>query len=154
MIGFLLFIHVVICILLVMVILLQSSKGSGLAGAFGGGGGAGAVFGGRGAATFLSKVTTVLAILFMLSNIGHSMISKRSSAPKSLIQQEATKGRGISPASALPAIPGAVPQTPEVQPGEIQTTQPEASSTVPKQDESQVKDNPVSNNKSSEKKPK
>jgi len=135
MIGFLLFVHIVICILLVMVILLQSSKGSGLAGAFGGGGGAGAVFGGRGAATFLSKVTTVLAILFMLSNIGHSLISKRSSAPKSLIQQEAEKGRGISPASSLPAIPGAVPQTPEAQPGENQTTQPEVPpSTVPKQE--------------------
>ena len=129
MIGFLLFIHVVICILLVMVILLQSSKGSGLAGAFGGGGGAGAVFGGRGAATFLSKVTTTLAILFMLSNIGHSIISKRSSAPKSLIQQEAEKGRGISPASALPAIP-----TTEEQPGEIQTTQPETPPLVPKQE--------------------
>lgn len=127
MIGFLLFIHVVICILLVMVILLQSSKGSGLAGAFGGGGGAGAVFGGRGAATFLSKVTTALAILFMLSNIGHSIISKRSSAPKSLIQQEAAKG----PASVLPAIPGAVPQTPETLPGEIQTTQPETPPPVP-----------------------
>lgn len=134
MIGFLLFIHVVICVLLVMVILLQSSKGSGLAGAFGGGGGAGAVFGGRGAATFLSKVTTALAILFMLSNIGHSIISKRSSAPKSLIQQEAEKGRGISPASALPSIPGAVPQIPEVQPGEIQTTQPETPPPVPKQE--------------------
>ena len=135
MIGFLLFIHVVVCILLIMVILLQSSKGSGLAGAFGGGGGAGAVFGGRGAATFLSKVTTVLAILFMLSNIGHSVISKRSSAPKSLIQQEAAKGRGTSPASALPAIPGAVQQTPEAQQGELQTTQPEVPpSTVPKQE--------------------
>ncbi|MEW6412615.1 MAG: preprotein translocase subunit SecG [Candidatus Zixiibacteriota bacterium] len=62
--------HVITCIALVLVVLLQSSKGEGLAGsAFGGGGGgmAGAVFGGRGAATFLSKATTVLAILFMFN---------------------------------------------------------------------------------------
>ncbi len=62
--------HIITCIALVLVVLLQSSKGEGLAGsAFGGGGGgmAGAVFGGRGAATFLSKATTALAILFMLN---------------------------------------------------------------------------------------
>jgi preprotein translocase subunit SecG len=62
--------HVITCIGLVLVVLLQSSKGEGLAGsAFGGGGGglSGAVFGGRGAATFLSKATTVLAIVFMFN---------------------------------------------------------------------------------------
>ena len=131
MIGFLILIHIGICVLLIIVILLQSSKGSGLAGAFGGSGGAGAVFGGRGAATFLSKFTAVLAILFMLSNIGHSIISSRSSASKSLIQQEAEKGRRISPASTLPSIPGAVPQTPETQSDETQTTQPEESPSAP-----------------------
>ena len=60
--------HVIICIALVLVVLLQSSKGEGLAGsAFGGGGISGAVFGGRGAATFLSKATSVLAVVFMLN---------------------------------------------------------------------------------------
>ncbi len=61
--------HVAICTGLVLVVLMQSSKGEGLAGtALGGGGGmAGAVFGGRGAASFLSRATTVLAIVFMLN---------------------------------------------------------------------------------------
>lgn len=61
--------HVVICTGLVLVVLMQSSKGEGLAGtALGGGGGmAGAVFGGRGAASFLSKATTTLAVVFMLN---------------------------------------------------------------------------------------
>ncbi len=60
--------HVIVCIALVLVVLMQSSKGEGLAGgtAFGGAV-SGAVFGGRGAATFLSKATTVLAILFMIN---------------------------------------------------------------------------------------
>ena len=61
--------HVIVCVALVVVVLMQSSKGEGLAGsAFGGGGGVGqAVFGGRGAASFLSKATTVLAIVFMVN---------------------------------------------------------------------------------------
>ena len=60
--------HTIVCILLVIVVLMQSAKGEGLAGAFGGGGGlSGAVFGGRGAATFLSKATTVLAIVFFVN---------------------------------------------------------------------------------------
>lgn len=65
----LLLIHILICIGLALSILLQSSKGGGLAGVFGGGGGGGAmgsVFGGRGVASFLSKLTTGLAIAFFI----------------------------------------------------------------------------------------
>lgn len=73
MLGILLILHVFICIALILTVLMQSSKGGagGLGGMFGGAGGglSGAVFGGRGAATFLSKATTTLAIAFMLSCI-------------------------------------------------------------------------------------
>ncbi len=60
--------HVIICIALVIVVLMQSSKGEGLAGgtAFGGAV-SNAVFGGRGAASFLSKATTVLAVVFFVN---------------------------------------------------------------------------------------
>lgn len=60
--------HVLTCVALILVVLMQSAKGEGLAGgtAFGGGV-SNAVFGGRGAASFLSKATTVLAILFMVN---------------------------------------------------------------------------------------
>lgn len=72
--------HVIVCIALVLVVLLQSSKGEGLAGsAFGGGGGiSGAVFGGRGAASFLSRATTILAVLFMLNCLGLAYLSAGS----------------------------------------------------------------------------
>ncbi len=60
------FLHSVVCVLLVAVVLLQKSKGDGLSGAFGGGGALTASFGNRGAASLLSKATTVLAVLFML----------------------------------------------------------------------------------------
>ena len=67
--GFLIILHVIISAGLVLVILMQSSKGEGLASAFGGGSITGAVFGGRGAASFLSRATTVLAIAFFLSSL-------------------------------------------------------------------------------------
>jgi preprotein translocase subunit SecG len=63
--GFLLVINIIVCILLVIVILMQSSKGGGLAGSFGGGN-MGAVFGVRRTADFLSKITTILAIVFVV----------------------------------------------------------------------------------------
>ncbi len=73
--------HTIICILLVVVVLMQSAKGEGLAGAFGGGGTGltGAVFGGRGAASFLSKATTVLAIVFMVNCGGLAFLSSSGS---------------------------------------------------------------------------
>jgi len=70
------FIHVLACILLIGVVLMQKSKGDGLSGAFGGGGALTASFGTRGAATLLSKLTTVLAIVFMLSSFFLALISK------------------------------------------------------------------------------
>ncbi|MCK5785394.1 MAG: preprotein translocase subunit SecG [Candidatus Sabulitectum sp.] len=62
------FLHSVICVLLVAVVLLQKSKGDGLSGAFGGGGALTASFGNRGAASLLSKATTILAVLFMVAS--------------------------------------------------------------------------------------
>jgi preprotein translocase subunit SecG len=71
--------HIIVCFALVGVVLMQSSKGGGLAGsAFGGGGGSGlggAVFGGRGAASFLSKATSVLAVVFMLNCLALAYMS-------------------------------------------------------------------------------
>ncbi len=91
----LIMIHVLICVALIIVVLMQSAKGEGLAGAFGGGGGiSGAVFGGRGAASFLSKATTVLAVVFMVSCLGLSLMSAGrgaavASTTESTVTQEA-----------------------------------------------------------------
>jgi len=68
--SILLVLHIFISLGLIISVLMQSAKGEGLAGAFGGSGGvSGAVFGGRGAASFLSRATTVLAVAFMFSCI-------------------------------------------------------------------------------------
>ena len=63
-------IHIVVSILLIVVVLLQPGKGGDLGSVFGGGGGSSeSVFGAAGAVPFLSKVTRVLAILFLLSSL-------------------------------------------------------------------------------------
>lgn len=89
----LLTIHILICVALIIVVLLQSSKGEGLAGAFGGGGITGAVFGGRGAASFLSKSTSVLAIVYMVSCLGLSFLSssQRSASTTTEVKSAVTE---------------------------------------------------------------
>jgi preprotein translocase subunit SecG len=90
--GILLILHIAISIGLIIVILLQSSKGEGLAGAFGGSGITGAVFGGRGAATFLSKATSVTAIAFFLSCLALTTLFPGGAGSGSgTVQREAQK---------------------------------------------------------------
>lgn len=122
MIVFLTLLHVLICIGLIMTVLMQSAKGEGLAGAFGGSGITGAVFGGRGAATFLSKATTVLAIAFFLSCMLLSFLSPVTGGggrESSAIQREAQRRttEGTAPATSVPGTaPQEQPQTSAEQP--------------------------------------
>jgi preprotein translocase subunit SecG len=102
---FLIIIHFIVTILLMVVILLQSSKGGGLAGVFGGGGAMGTVFGGRGVASFLSKVTTVLATIFLVLALLISYIDKGKAVDQSIVAEEMRKRRESSPASMLPTVP-------------------------------------------------
>jgi preprotein translocase subunit SecG len=120
--------HVLVCIVLILAVLLQSGKGGGLSSAFGGAGPgamASTMFGGRGATTFLTRATIVLASLYMLIVIGLNLMPVGSQGPRSVIREEALKNQQASPAQGLPAVPGqqqpAAPQpvTPQpVTPGE------------------------------------
>jgi preprotein translocase subunit SecG len=93
---FLIIVHVVVSAILILVILLQAGKGGGLGGAFGGS--TQAVFGGRGAQTFLGKVTSAAAAVFMLTSLSLSYLSTRSG---SVVKEAPTP---IAPAQ-LPAAP-------------------------------------------------
>lgn len=62
-------IHLLVSILLIVVVLLQPGKSGDLGSVFGGGGSSESVFGASGAVPFLSKVTRVLAVLFLLSSL-------------------------------------------------------------------------------------
>jgi preprotein translocase subunit SecG len=72
-----LLVHIIVCIFLIIVVLLQSGKAADLAGAFGGMGSQTA-FGPRGSATLLSKATTVSAVLFMITSLSLSILATRN----------------------------------------------------------------------------
>jgi preprotein translocase subunit SecG len=77
-------IHVIVCLFLIGVVLLQQGKSADLAGAFGGQGSQTA-FGPRGAANLLTKLTTYAAILFMLLSIGLTILLSRNSGDRSVL---------------------------------------------------------------------
>jgi len=74
---FILIIHIVASLMLVAVILLQAGKGGGLAETFGGGGGSQTTIFGQKATTFLTKATTVSAILFLCTSLSLAFLSSR-----------------------------------------------------------------------------
>lgn len=116
MVTLLTFVYVVVCVSLIISVLLQSSKGEGLAGAFGGGGLSGAVFGGRGAANFLSRATTVLAIMFMVLAVMLSFLGPGSTAPVgvSAVQKASQQSQQSVPATDVPGTEPANPTTNEL----------------------------------------
>src|SRR3954469_16681212 len=113
MLTFFTIIHVVLCIFMVFVILLQPGKDAGMGAALGGGA-ATSAFGGRGAVTFLSKVTAICAGLFFLTSLGLSFVGLRSSVAGRIAAEAAAKqqapaaapGTGTTPAPAAPAAEG------------------------------------------------
>ena len=70
----LIIIHIVVCIALIMIVLLQTGKGADMGAAFGGGSSQ-TLFGSTGASTFLSKATTGAAIVFMVTSLALAYIS-------------------------------------------------------------------------------
>ena len=80
----LIIVHVIVCVALIMIVLLQTGKGADMGAAFGGGGSQ-TLFGSTGASTFLSKATTGAAIIFMLTSLALAYISSHRTAD-SIIQ--------------------------------------------------------------------
>jgi preprotein translocase subunit SecG len=98
-------VHVIVCLFLIIVILLQSGKAADLAGAFGGMGSQTA-FGPRGSATLLSKATTISTVVFMLTSISLSIIATRSAGVSSTgTALERHPTRTSVPATPAPATP-------------------------------------------------
>ena len=112
--------HVIVCLFLVIVVLLQSGKAADLAGAFGGMGSQTA-FGPRGAATVLSKATTISAVLFMVTSLSLSVIHTRQGGGTvgSSVLDKAPAATQPAPKAATPAPAAPATQTPEKPNGPI-----------------------------------
>jgi len=110
------FIHVIVCLFLVGVVLLQSGSSADLAAAFGGGLGSQTAFGPRAGANLLTKLTTWAAVIFMLTSFtlailstrggehgGGSVLNEKTSAPVKTAP---------APAQSAPAAPAPAPAAP------------------------------------------
>ena len=121
-----LLIHIVVCIFLIIVVLLQSGKAADLAGAFGGMGSQ-TTFGPRGSATLLSRATTVSAVLFMLTSLSLSILATRNAGLGTTVL-EATPA-GSAPVKGAP-IPGKGAPVQVQVPGQPTTAAPSGGNSV------------------------
>ena len=104
----LIIIHVIVCIALIMIILLQSGKGADMGAAFGGGSSQ-TLFGSTGASGFLGKATTVAVIVFMLTSLSLAYISSHRIGDSVVMEQKAPAEKQSAPAApekSAPSKPG------------------------------------------------
>jgi preprotein translocase subunit SecG len=116
------------CLVLMIVVLLQSGKAADLAGAFGGAGSQTA-FGPRGAATVLSQATTWCAVMFMICSLAMVVRVDRSVEQGGSILQQFSKPAPTKPATNTPAP--ATPAPTNQQPAAPQSSTPQPSPTTP-----------------------
>lgn len=104
--------HVLVCVFLILVVLLQTGRGSDIGAVFGGGGSQ-ALFGSAGPGTFLGKLTAAVAIIFMLTSLSlAARIFQR--APSSIMEEAAPKATQEAPATVPQEAPTApTPTAPE-----------------------------------------
>ena len=108
--GFIIGIHLIVCIVMVLVIIFQSSKGAEMGAVFGGGASQTA-FGSAGPQDFLEKVTIVCAVIFMLTSLVLAYMSATKTSR--LVEEPAPIEQPIQPTQQQPA-----PQAPVAPAGE------------------------------------
>jgi preprotein translocase subunit SecG len=116
-----LIVHIIVCLFLVIVVLLQSGKAADLAGAFGGMGSQTA-FGPRGSATLLSKATTISAALFMVTSLSLSILATRNAGLATTVLEG-------EPAKSIPVKTVPQPAPPQGKTIEVPLPKPDASNT-------------------------
>jgi preprotein translocase subunit SecG len=119
-------VHVAVCLILILAVLLQSGKAADLAGAFGGAGSQ-TEFGARSQATLLSKVTTISAIIFMLTSLGLWILSAKGTS--SVVGNEKAPVETTAPAPSAPAKPEPKKQEEAQKPGQKTEAQKPAAAT-------------------------
>lgn len=121
--AFIILVHVIVCIALILIVLLQTGKGSDMGAAFGGGASQ-TLFGSSGASSFLTKLTTGAAIVFMLTSLSLAYLSSRRPTASVMsdvvpITQEAQQTKQapaetpVQTESTAPAAPEPAPEPAE-----------------------------------------
>lgn len=116
MVTLLVIVHILVCFFLIAIVLLQGGKGAEIGAVFGGS--SQTLFGSRGAATFLSKLTTIAAILFMITSLTLAVVTARKgSVVKETPVSEEKRSIPVTPGPAQAPAQSQAPQ---------QSTQPSA----------------------------
>ena len=93
--SFLVLMHILVCVGLILVVLFQAGKGAGLGNLFGGGGGD-QLFSAPSGTAFIKKVTTGMAIIFIITSVSLTLLSTRRSQ-RSLLESLPTSGGPVGP---------------------------------------------------------
>lgn len=107
---FVVIIHVITCMFMIGAILLQSGKGAEIGAAFGGS--SQTVFGSRGPANFLSKLTIVFASVFMVTSLSLAILAKERTFSSTVIDLNQKPAATTTPAPASDAKPADSATTP------------------------------------------
>lgn len=108
---FFIILHIVVCIALIMIVLLQTGKGADMGAAFGGGASQ-TLFGSTGSSTFLGKLTTVAAVVFMLTSLTLAyMSSNRAKESIILDKQVPIEQQATQTTPAQNTQPSSAPET-------------------------------------------
>ena len=102
---FLIIIHTIVSIALILIILLQTGKGADMGAAFGGGASQ-TLFGSTGSSTFLGKLTTVAAVIFMITSLSLAYLSGHRTSNSIMIDKKPPIEQ-----PAVPTTPEKIPQT-------------------------------------------
>jgi len=97
--------HTLVALTLIAVVLLQVGKGGSIGAAFGGGGSSQTLFGSRGPATFLSRLTTAAAAIFMITSLVLAYMSSSARQSSSITDQ-------VPAVEQQAPAPGTTPETP------------------------------------------
>ncbi len=106
-------VHIIVCVALILVVLLQVGKGQSIGAAFGGGGSSQTLFGSRGPATFLSHLTTGAAAVFMVTSLLLAYVSSNAGQGSAITDKvlppltepaPATTPVPVSPTESAPAV--------------------------------------------------
>ncbi len=95
--------HLIVALALILIVLLQTGKGADIGAAFGGGS-SHTVFGTRGATTFLHKLTTAMAIIFMITSLTLAILAG-TKGTSSVITKEEKREEVPAPPTPLPPTP-------------------------------------------------
>ncbi|GAB4388211.1 MAG: preprotein translocase subunit SecG [Thermodesulfovibrionales bacterium] len=103
--------HIMVSLLLIFIVLIQGGKGAELGAAFGAGSSQ-TLFGGRGAATLLNKMTTVVAVVFMVTSLLLAIASTRTASVIKETSPLESSAPETGPVKLPPAAQGEAPVSP------------------------------------------